>query len=109
MDLGSSSHRFRRGSLGVMGDLADQDALLALRQLVHFEVEAELAPGLVGADETGRKFGFDLEMDELAKRKQSVLIGQVAHDAQRATTETMRGTAQVHSGPAETGGFILGE
>jgi class 3 adenylate cyclase len=29
-----------------------------------------------GADETGRKFGFDLELDELAKRKQSVLIGR---------------------------------
>ncbi len=29
-----------------------------------------------GADDTGRKFGFDLEMDELAKRKQSVLIGR---------------------------------
>ena len=29
-----------------------------------------------GTDDTGRKFGFDLEMDELVKRKQSVLIGR---------------------------------
>jgi class 3 adenylate cyclase len=29
-----------------------------------------------GADLTGRKFGFDLEMDELARRKQSVVIGR---------------------------------
>ena len=29
-----------------------------------------------GTDDTGRKFGFDLELDELATRKQSVLIGR---------------------------------
>lgn len=29
-----------------------------------------------GADDTGRKFGFDLEMDELARRKQNVVIGR---------------------------------
>ena len=29
-----------------------------------------------GADDTGRKFGFDLDLDELATRKQSVLIGR---------------------------------
>jgi adenylate cyclase len=29
-----------------------------------------------GADLSGRKFGFDLELDELVKRKQSVLIGR---------------------------------
>jgi adenylate cyclase len=29
-----------------------------------------------GTDDTGRKFGFDLELDELAKRKQSILIGR---------------------------------
>ncbi|MBI2738495.1 MAG: adenylate/guanylate cyclase domain-containing protein [Rhodospirillales bacterium] len=37
-----------------------------LRGIFHFH----------GADDTGRKFGFDLERDELAKRKQSVLIGR---------------------------------
>ena len=29
-----------------------------------------------GTDDSGRKFGFGLEMDELAKREQSVLIGR---------------------------------
>jgi adenylate cyclase len=29
-----------------------------------------------GADVSGRKFGFDVQVDELAKRKQSVLIGR---------------------------------
>ncbi len=29
-----------------------------------------------GTDDTGRKFGFDLDLDELATRKQSVLIGR---------------------------------
>jgi FHA domain len=29
-----------------------------------------------GVDDTGRKFGFDLEMDQLVKRRQSVLIGR---------------------------------
>ena len=37
-----------------------------LRGIFHFH----------GADDTGRKFGFDVGMDELAKRKQSVLIGR---------------------------------
>src|SRR5215510_5301952 len=31
-----------------------------------------------GADVTGRKFGFDVTMDELARRKQSVVIGRDA-------------------------------
>src|SRR5215208_2683364 len=35
--------------VALTGIPADQDALLALRQLVEFQVEAELAPGLVGA------------------------------------------------------------
>jgi class 3 adenylate cyclase len=29
-----------------------------------------------GVDDTGRKFGFDLEMEQLVKRRQSVLIGR---------------------------------
>jgi adenylate cyclase len=37
-----------------------------LRGVFHFH----------GADVTGRKFGFDVAVDELAKRKQSVLIGR---------------------------------
>ena len=37
-----------------------------MRKIVHFH----------GADDSGRKFGFDVEMDELVKRQQSVLIGR---------------------------------
>jgi class 3 adenylate cyclase len=37
-----------------------------LRGIFHFH----------GVDDTGRKFGFELEMDDLVKRKHSVLIGR---------------------------------
>lgn len=37
-----------------------------LRGVFHFQ----------GADDTGRKFGFELEMEELVKRKHSVLVGR---------------------------------
>ena len=39
-----------------------------LRGVVHFH----------GADDSGRKFGFDVAMDELVRRQQSVLIGRDA-------------------------------
>ena len=39
-----------------------------LREVVHFH----------GADDSGRKFGFDVAMDELVRRQQSVLIGRDA-------------------------------
>jgi hypothetical protein len=35
--------------VALAGIPADQKALLALRQLVQFQIEAELAPGVVGA------------------------------------------------------------
>jgi adenylate cyclase len=42
----------------------------ALRGVVHFH----------GADDSGRKFGFDVAMDELVRRQQSVLIGRDASE-----------------------------
>jgi adenylate cyclase len=41
-----------------------------LRGVVHFH----------GADDSGRKFGFDVAMDELVRRQQSVLIGRDASE-----------------------------
>jgi class 3 adenylate cyclase len=41
-----------------------------------------------GADLSGRKFGFDLEMDELAKRKQSILIGRDSSQCDVVLTNT---------------------
>ena len=41
-----------------------------LRGIVHFH----------GADDSGRKFGFDVAMDELVRRQQSVLIGRDASE-----------------------------
>jgi pSer/pThr/pTyr-binding forkhead associated (FHA) protein len=37
-----------------------------LRGIFHFQ----------GVDDTGRKYGFELEMDDLVKRKHSVLVGR---------------------------------
>src|SRR5215212_10208867 len=39
---------------------------MGLRKIFHFH----------GADVSGRKFGFDVQIDELVKRKQSVMIGR---------------------------------
>ena len=53
-----------------MGAVTVPSRRAPLRGVVHFH----------GADDSGRKFGFDVAMDELVRRQQSVLIGR---DAER--------------------------